>query len=321
MKKLLALFLLAGPLLAGCEKYSNPAPDFGVVADQTTVKAGTTVNFNLSGKVDALLFYSGEAGRNYDLRNTYTRPDGVPEMQFLTTVAAATVPTPAPVPAPTVVGIQNLRVLVSTDFDGKTTTGGGYDSVSVRKATWTDITSRATLTAAANNLSSGIINLNDFKVADKLTYIAFRYVSIAPLATSIQRAWTISTFQVRTRFPGNAVYTNASTNTDSGFSIFNFKGLPNTWVSAGTLTHTAPATTAPADDDWAISRGFDFTKSSSDAAGGIKVKAQGLIDPLPPVYSYRYNTPGTYKAVFHGTSGDIDGQKELVREVTITVTP
>ncbi|GAB3662487.1 hypothetical protein GCM10027594_31880 [Hymenobacter agri] len=321
MKKLLAALLLAGPLLAGCEKYSNPAPDFTVSADQTTVKAGTTVNFSLSGKVDALLFYSGEAGRNFDLRNNYSQPDGVPEMQFLSTVAAATVPTPTPVPAPTVVGTQNLRVLVSTDFDGKTTTGGGYDSTSVRKATWTDITSRFTLSATASNLSSGVVSLNDFKVAGKLTYVAFRYVSVAPLATNIQRAWTIGTFQVRTRYPSGAVYTNANTNTDSGFSIFNFKGLPNTWVSGGTLTHTAPATTAPADDDWAISKGFDFTKVNSDAAGGIKVKAQGLIDPLPATYSYKYNTPGTYKAVFYGTSGDINSQKELVREVMITVTP
>jgi hypothetical protein len=312
MKNIISWAVLAGLAVAGaaCSKVDVEAPTFDASVAKTTFAVGERVPFNLTGKADNVTFYSGEAGRSYDNRDIYTKAGGVPEMQFLTTIAGGTA----------TIGSQNLRVLVSTNFSGKLNgSSTGYDSTEVRKATWTDVTSRVALTATATNLSSGVISLSDLKVEGQLMYVAFRYVGTPPLSNA-QRTVTIGSFQFRTRYPDGTLYTNAGTNADVGFSVTDFKNATTTWVSGATLVHAGAAANAtPADDDWAISTGFDLTRYLPDNAGGLPVKAGGLPDVVPAVYTYTYTRAGTYTATFLAQTGNADERKNVVKQLTLTV--
>ena len=149
--------------------------------------------------------------------------------------------------------------------------------------------------------------------------MAFRYLGVTPLSNA-QRTVTIGTFQFRTRYPDGTLYTNANTNADTGFSVTDFKNATTTWVSGTTLVHTgAVASATPADDDWAISTGFDLTRYLPDNSGGLAVKAGGLPDVVPAVYTYTYTKAGTYTATFYAQTGNSNERKNVVKQLTITV--
>ncbi len=64
-----------------------------------------------------------------------------------------------------------MTVLVSNDFNGV------YDTTSVKAATWTDVTSRVTLSTGADQTQSGTVDLSEFANNNKAATLAFRYVS------------------------------------------------------------------------------------------------------------------------------------------------
>ncbi len=51
--------------LAGCKEYVPLPPDFNVKAASQQVKGGEPLLFEIEGNPDFLLFYSGEAGKEY----------------------------------------------------------------------------------------------------------------------------------------------------------------------------------------------------------------------------------------------------------------
>lgn len=288
--------------LISCSKLPVEEPDLQITTSNTQVKLGDTTFFNLSGYADYINFYSGETGRNYYRKDSNTATSGAPEFQFMSNVQTGATT------------INNLSVLVSTDFDGV------FTAPSVTKASWTNITGRLTLGTSATNVSSGVVNLNDLKVEGKPMYVAFRYNSTDP-ATLKQRQWTISTFQFRTRFPSGDVYTHAASNADAGFGTVGVAGDSANWVSGTSLTHVGLNAGFPGDDDWAISRSFDLNRIASDAAGVTVVKNLALTGVVPPVFSWVYTKPGTYKAVFVVRNANRSGNKELIKEFVITVNP
>lgn len=298
-------------LITACEKMQVDAPDLEITLGNPTLKAGDTAKFDLSGNADYISFYSGETGRNYDRKDSFTRSDGNPEFQFSSAVSAAGTGTTTG---------NNLSVLISTDFNGK------YDAASVTSATWTNITSRTTLATGTATVASRVVNLNDLKVADKPMYVAFRYTSATP--TLKQRQWTISAFQFRAKFPDNTQYTHGANNADAVFTPVNVAGDSATWVAGTTLTHIGLNANYPEDEDWAVSKAFDLnkansidpTRGSSDALGVVSVKnlATGAV---PPQVKWKYATAGTYNAVFVIRNATTVNNKEVVKRFTITANP
>jgi hypothetical protein len=265
------------------------------------VQAGTALTFNISGTADDIVFFSGELGKTYALKDVTQEPtSGNPEFEFLSNLQFGTV------------GLNNLSVLISNDFTGK------YDTTSIKAATWTNITSRAILGTSATNVTSGVINLNDLKADGKPLYVAFRYLSDRA-STLKQRQWTISNFQFRTKFADGKVYTGAASNADAGFGPIEFKGDSARWVAGTSLAHVGLALGYPSDDDWAISKPFDLSTIVPDRKGSINIKAayQAAITS----YNFTYNTPGTYTATFVATNQNIDAQRQTVKQIVITVTP
>jgi hypothetical protein len=312
MKKILIAILGVSMLITACEKMQVDVPDLQITPQNTTLKAGDTVGFNFSGYADYISFYSGETGRNYDKKDSFTKAGANPEFQFTSAVSA---------PGTGITTGNNLSILVSTDFNGI------YDATNVKQAAWTDITGRATLATTTTSVNSPVVNLNDLKVEGKPLYVAYRYITSN--ATLKQRQWTISNFVFRTKFPDGIQYNHATSNADAIFTSVSVAGDSSTWVAGTTLVHTGLNANYPVDEDWAITKPFDLskansldpTKGSSDALGVVTVKNLALTGVVPSQFKWRYATVGTYKAVFITRNATVEASKENKKEFTITVTP
>jgi hypothetical protein len=308
MKKIIFVLSVLGLFFTACaEKEIQTPDDFQVSVAKATYKLSDSVQFNLSGVPDNITFYSGEPGNEYDKRDLFSSDEGTLTLQFNSqTRAGATLP-------------RNISVLVSTDFSGD------YNEQAVKVATWTDITNRAIMpsnTASNSDVVSGEINLDDLKVKGKPMYLAFRYLSENAAGTA-QRYWNIGRTNLVNKVPGNGDFSIMSTVEPGMFQIVEFQGADNKWtINTGTaaqhrLIHTANGINTQPDDDWLVSRGFQVFQTQGHKKNAVNVKS--IATTAPKTFSWLYSTPGTYKATFiaHNTNRDV--QKEVIREVWVTV--
>ncbi len=314
MKKL-AIILVLAALFSSCikTKQDPQAPDFNVTVDKTTYAVGATVTFHMSGNPDYITFFSGEQGLNYNNLNRYTAA-GKPTLQFTSARNAGT-------------QANSLLLLVSSNFAGM-----GADSTTtaanIAAATWTDITSRATLATTATAVASGAIDLSDFPT-DKPVYIAFRYQATTG---TIQNKWTITGLTVTNTLPDASVYTignlTATAITNYGVAtVFSPGWVPfrmyNTanWVvtSGSSLVVTGASTAATATtaiDDWTYSGGFTLNRVANDVGVIVKESSARLASND---YQYSFKAAGTYIVSFVAANASVYGRQEVVKQITITV--
>jgi hypothetical protein len=301
------LLLLVIQATTSCQKNEVNAPSkFEVGINSLSIKAGDTAKFTISGDAESILFYSGEPGNNYASKDILNADNGKPEMSFSSTISLGEA----------TIGNQNLSILLSTDFNGK------YNKEDILKATWINITSKFILPSIASTSTfSGAVDLSQYKVNGKSMYVAFKYVSINP-ALFRQRQWSISNFNFQTTF-NNQTFVNANSLYLAGFGSFDFAELSTTpWNSitsstTTSLTHAATLAGKEEENDWVISRGFDFSEANRNLGTVIK----GPVDLNINSYSFNYLMPGNYKVVFVGKNTNINGSKEIVKEFNLTVTP
>lgn len=291
------IFLLS-TVVFSCTKMKVDTPDFTVTAETVTVNAGDTVTFKFAGNPDNIVFYSGEPGFNYTHRNR-TTGEGTAELNFTSHQQNT--------------GEANTLVLLaSTDFKGTA------DSAGIVNATWTDITSRATLSTGSDKTPSGSIDLTDFQVLRKPVYFAFRYQGYNH-ATLKQPTWTIRTFNVLKVLPDGKISANATID-KVGWAAYSFKNETVKWSIPATngvitINGTGSGSTKEDNEDWVITRGFDLDEVTPDA--GLSLRSLSTVAITG--YNYTYTKPGTYTATFVAFNNSVDEQKTVVREVTITV--
>jgi hypothetical protein len=297
MKSNIYLLLLAVLALSSCKKMTTVEPEFDVITAKTTFKVGEPVVFNFTGNPDLLSVYRGIPGENYDFRQRVTA-DGTPQLNFTSYLL---VPGQA----------NSLRLMASGNFNGTYTPAG------VAAATWTDITSRATLSTGADNTASGNIDLSDFKNT-KPIYFAFKYQAVNS-PTLKQPNWAIRTFNV------NNVLTDGrtaaiSTIAQTGWVAVDVKNPSVVWgvPATGQVTISGTATDATPDDneDWIITRPYDLTATSADVGLGLKNATTTLNS-----YSYTYTAAGTYTVTFIAANSTLDEQKTIVKQLKITIEP
>jgi len=283
-----------------CTKMKVNAPDLVVAATTTTIRAGDTAQFKFTGNPENIVFYSGEPGSNYIYRDRITG-DGIPQLNFTSHLQNAG-------------EVNTLSLLVSTDFKGVA------DSAGIVNATWTDITSRATLSTGTDKTPSGTIDLTDFKAAHKPVYFAFRYQGYNH-ATLKQPTSFIRTCNVLNVLPDGKASLSAGIDR-MGWATYSFKNPTVSWtITTGTNTATlgingtASGSTKDDNDDWIISRGFNLQDVTPDA--GLSIRSLSTVAITG--YNYVYTKPGTYTATFVAFNNSADDQKTVVREVTITV--
>lgn len=280
--------------LAACEQEANDAT-LTITLGQPTYKAGEPVTFNISGDADNIVFFSGEPGHEYDLRNReYADNDLMVDFVSYTDYVNYVHP--------------NFRILISSDFNGI------YDAENLKQATWIDVTDRFQLpTVTSSNTPSGTVNLKEFVSDDNdaLFYIALRYFDIDN--TPVRNRWVVRSMNIKKVSPERAVTLLADIKT-AGWQNVILSGKSK-WTLPGTQLLATGNVSTSDKDFWAVSKGYNLR--SAEPSTGTVLKN---ISTTMSAYEYTYDTPGTYEAVFASSSVWYNSSDFSTTSVKVTVT-
>ncbi|QIL38347.1 DUF5017 domain-containing protein [Pedobacter sp. HDW13] len=342
LKKYLAFSSLIALVFAGCKKeLAVRDVEFDVLSYNTRqvqtnqFLLGDTINFNFTGNPDMITFYSGTPGGRYEFRNR-KEAKGTPLLSFTTSHIQRNQNQP-----------NSLAVLVSNDFAGivnvtrwsLVTRDTLATTSNIKSATWTDITSRATMSPGdnANYISSGSINLEEFAASSKPVYVGFRYKANAG---SIQPRWSIRDFLIKNKLDDGTEYTIANMNLPTApFTNYGVNSYNPGWsmsrdnavspLVGWTITSAAPftldvpaaanlATAAQNADTWAIIGPINLRKVSADKGVVVKNIANRVTSYTIPKVN-NYSSKATYKAVFEASNINADHQKEMIKELQLVI--
>ncbi len=290
------LIVLAGVFLFSCSKEIKLKPlSFDATVNKVTMATTDTAVFTFSGNPDYITFYSGEPGSRYEFRNRTSDTSTNLQLKFSTATTTHTSGT--------------LSLMVSDNFNGT------FDSANVRSATWTDITSRATLATGTTVVASGTISLADFAAAKKPVYIAFKYAAVAG---ATQKKWTITGLTL-SHVLADKSYTigdMTATAPSMGWKPADVSNTAINWTSALVITGNTTAASAVTTEDWMIMGPVDLSRVLPDAGTPIKAVYEGM-NKFP--YYYKYTAVGSYNAVFVASNTNRDAQESMVKTIPVTV--
>ncbi len=321
--------LLVLLILASCEKGlpEIEAPDFNVTATSATYKVGDVVTFDISGKADIVSFYSGEPLKEYAYKSgrVVDAANAGAEVSFRTIVVGGSQGTLSTTVPP------HLSVMASMDFNGE------YNMTSIQSATWTDITSRFRYSVSPTVFAaSTVADISDIlaTVPGKPVYIAYKYVTRPQAINGIARNWQIQSFVVTSKkdigtpeMPTIPTITNLL---NAGFRLVDQN--PVSAPARSSLTSTTLSLLGnlyravddpgndPLSENWAISKAINTNTIDLGPDRPTAIKDQATTVVLTE-HTYTYTKPGVYKAVFVASNNNVDESKEVVKEVTITITP
>lgn len=303
--KYLGLFLFI--IISACKKENEvDLSDFDVKTDAVTFKIGEEVTFNLSGTTSLLSFYSGEVGNEYEYRNQ-PRIDELEKLMFI--FQTHNTPTEA----------VQYKLMVSTDFNGVYT----YENVAA--ATWTDLSSRFQWAPPAPWqtlwLSSGAVDISDVFVKGKPLFIAFRYVAPAvPAGTIPGRNWRTSShaLSIETEFGYTSSLANFAT---MGWKLVKKDATltSSSVVSSSILLLAATANYRSEYEEWGISKSFVIDNVDLGVDRSVPIKAYS--DLQLKEYKHVYSKEGKYRATFVAASKTANSDKQIIKNVDITVVP
>lgn len=298
MKKLL---FAAGVLffMASCQKnYELATPDdFSVELEKASYKVGESVRFNIKGKPEHLVFWSGEAGRKYEFRSRTAVEGNSISLNFKTFAQFGLTPIDQSV----------IKLYVSTDFNGK------YDVTNVKAATWEDLTSKVVLSSGLDQTPSGNIDLSSFAARNKNMALALVYKTSVIKPEAQQNRWVVRSFDLKsTNQQGEeTVLANMA---NAGWTAFNFSGPATNWsISSAQLLTVRNSTEL--DDDWVVTRQFNPNSTTPDVGEPIKNISQKLTE-----YSRVYTKAGVYKITFVATNAGLERSATVVKEIELNIT-
>jgi hypothetical protein len=318
MKKIIFLSIMT-LVFSSCKKYEEVSSltNFDVKIPKSSYKIGEQVNFEIvGGDAQQITFYSGKVGNAYDYRNV-KRIDQLNELYLaFDTHNTATANEGFP------------KVMISSDFDGN------FNFANVKAATWKDMSSRFVFGAPAvwqtGWTSSGALNnLYDFVKDAKSFYIAYQYY--VPDRTALTGTAPAAGWRTRNNvLTGTTKFGTTQTIASNAAASWNWTLVlkeplmtSRTVVSGTTILLEPPASTSPyykqEYEVWAVSKKFDVTEIDLGADKGVGLKQ--YIDPPVSQYSTSYTAAGTYKVVFVASNTTANDSKQVVKELTITVTP
>lgn len=293
--KISMMYLMLAVLSASCMKEDIASADMKVRTNASSYRVGDTVVFRFEGTPDNIVFYSGENGHNYALKDRLYADNDL-QVDFKTLVQWGVI-------------YDNLKLLVSNNFSGI------YTKEEVDKAAWTDISDKAVFSIGQDNTPSGTVSLKSYlsPVDTGSIYLAFRYTDFQKPQ---QNRWVIRSFNAVKVSP-EGVQTNVATISNAGWNAVSFLNDSKGWtISTTQLLMYGGVASDTDNDDWVITKGFKVKESIADKGIALKNISSNLRE-----YSYVYKTPGVYKAVFETSSDWYSGRKVGYAEVTITITP
>lgn len=295
----LSVGLVAALLLPACKKQTIQSPDFDVMVDKTTYAVGEPITYKFSGTADVVTFYSGVvAPVNAEYKNkdriTVT---GKPQLQFSSYRSGTSKQE------------NTLKVLVSKDFVNS------FNVDDIQKATWNDITSRATLSTGTDNTPSGVIDLSDQLSPNTPVYLAFKYTAQKDVAAA-QPSWVIKNLAIN-NIGADGTDIPIATQANTAWGTFSVLNSANNWTANTTsLTFIGGAINADDNEDWVISKPIQLDQAPRAFGTSIKISATTKLTN----YTFPgYATPGTYTVTFEAINANKWDTKKTVKEFTITV--
>jgi hypothetical protein len=290
-------FTFAVMLLSVLASCTVEAPDASltITTDKKEYKVGEPVTFHIKGDADNIVFYSGEKGHEYELKDRLYADnnlmlDMVTYTDYLDRVQ------------------DNLQCLVSTDFEGI------YDVEHLQSATWTDISEKIGFaTTTGHNTPSNTINLKPYASDDNdaIVYIAFRYYDKDNVAE--KNRWVIRSINVEKISP-EGTETQVGNMKTMGWHAVTVSGNP-VWTITTSQLLAAGKTTTNNKDQWVISKGFKIREA--EPSTGVALKN---ISTSQREYEYTFTEPGTYDVVFASSSVWYNSSDRSLATIHITVT-
>lgn len=290
-------------LMVSCVRDEVVVPTVDVTATREIYKVNEEVRFNFDGSADMITFYSGEKGKEYKHRNRVELEGGDLRINMETQV---------------LYGIQpnNLKLLVSTDFNGK------YTKQDVEAAAWTDISDRLTWCVAANGAVgvrtvSDYVSIKDLLEPGKPLFFAFKYVGLASTTgTAQQRTWRVYQFNVQNKFSDTEIIPVTNRVGAAWSSVTMLPSDKGIWVySNADMIYYNPESNLLDVEKWAISKRFDPNKVAPDQGTAIKKYPDNDLKE----YVHKFTAPGEYEVSFVFVNGNYNDVQETVKTVKITV--
>ena len=342
--------------MASCDKDLEvaEAPDFSVTTESTTYKAGEEIKFNISGgDANLISFYSGEPLKDYNFTSgrVIDVADAGATMSFSSSVQVGSQADQLSVLYSTdfngdYSSLASVKAATWTDITDEFKLGTSNKFLASGTL---DISSLVvpgkpiyfaykyvTKPQATNGLArqwfiqSFVVNSKEkldgktLTIAD-LEQAGFRIVDENP-ETAPARASITTT---RVTLYGNEYLHAGLPRFDATRPEFDPKNpmydpnSPDYVASAKYVPFVPFDPTSPYNDPlsehWAITKPITIDKIDlgPDLATGVK----GIRNPIIKEYRYTYNKPGTYTAVFVASNNSIDDVKQVVQEITFTITP
>lgn len=299
--------------IVSCDRLEDvDTPVFNVKLEKEIYQIGDSVKFVFDGTPDIISFYSGELGNDYSFSGgRIAEPDYY--IQFETQSQNGT-------------QTDQMRILVSKDFNGD------YSIDGVHAATWSDITSLFIMAPPNNGsayVASGLGSFNNLLEVNSDTtklYFAVKQVVLNQNIYGLGNLNRLRYFTISSQYEtlNNTIYEHAN----MGWTLFSTSNkqpdrasLENTYtIMMRNSWWVSPEDYYSRDtEDWAVSIEVPIPKVL-DMGPDRAMSVKGLNDISVGDFTYIYNNPGVYKVVFKAINANVDSQKEVLRELTVTVT-
>jgi len=306
MKKIQYSLLLACLMLSACKNdliVNGGTPDFNVESLNAEFKKGSPVTFKLTGDAGLISFYSGEPLRQYELKDGRTEKAIGGTLAFTSAVSGGT-------------QANQFAVMASSDFNGNYS-----DIAEVKKATWTNITSRFTLGTTTAFTASTAKDISDLLVPGKPFYLAFKYTTKPQTANGEARTWMVQGINYQSvTAVGNITSVDMFT---AGIRIVdeNAKTSPARSIATTSritlLGNEFSSANDPASEHWAISAPISWESINLGPDRPVAIK--GVTSTKLDSYTYTYAKSGNYKAYFVAQNANVNTNKVVVKQVDVKI--
>lgn len=293
-------------ILVSCEnkiELTKNIEDFDVYVENSTVKAGEKVVFKFNGNPEIISFYSDEPFHDYDsILGRIVSFDSLNltfDYRMQTKIASNNKPI--------------LSVLVSTDFNDQ------LDYENITNANWIDITDRFTLLASTSvQLNAGVVNLKEVVQGNQSIHFAFRYLCDVQY-NCLCYIYAVKLYASSVEIP---LYMLGEMSTDTKKEFLSPVILKDPDQDPPKTSYpywfSLASTRGIPQESWVVSQKIS-SGTTIDVGRDYPIPIKGLFTGATTDFTYVYNTPGTYHAYFIAKNVNIDGEKQVVRDLTITV--
>lgn len=308
MKQNIFILVFSILTLLSCDKLESvKTPHFEVTTDKEEYVVGEPVTFIFSGDPDLITIFSGDYGNDYNYRDgrqvEYTYKVKFDQQKLD--------------------GWQSddMSILYSQDFSGF------HTMEDIKSATWIDITDGFDMLKHQETRSfrvNKMLDISDlFDGEDSLSfYFAIRQIvkdqdSFGSANINRIRDFNLYSESILTPndvliYHNNLEWTLTSSSNKEPDRAWVYDR--NRWVEMrGNVKNKRVET-----EDWAISKQI-YLERYSDAGPDWGLAIKGLSDERVDSYAHTYTEPGVYKVKFIAANINVDGKKEIMKEVEVHI--